>query len=499
MVLYSPKDSHIGTKLRVIDTLTTNTQPPYIAIIGGGPAGLTAAYQLIQEDYSPIVFEQSDKVGGISRTEYYKGYRLDIGGHRFYTQVAEVEKLWHEIMGDDFEKVQRLSRIYYRGKYFKYPLEFFNALKQVGMIESVQILISYLHAQILPNPIEETFEQWVSNRFGKRLFNLFFKSYTEKVWGIPTHKIRADWAAQRIKDLSIKTILLNTIRNNGEIKTLINQFYYPRLGPGMMWERFQDHIIDAGGEVRLNTSVERLLHDKNGVRAIITSGGQEIAVEHVISTMPLRNLIRAIDPAVPDDVQEAANKLKYRDFLIVGLIINQEDLFPDNWIYIHSPEVRVGRIQNFKNWSNDMLPDLRKSSIGMEYFCNIGDDLWEMTDSDLIELAGREIQHLNLAKQADVVDGFVVRQPKAYPVYDEHYQDALDVISQYLKTIPNLQTVGRNGMHRYNNQDHSMLTAMLAVQNYLGANHDLWTVNTERSYYEEFVVDNDPKQSVHVD
>jgi protoporphyrinogen oxidase len=479
--------------------LTTNTQPPYIAIIGGGPAGLTAAYQLIQAGYSPIVFEQSDKVGGISRTEYYNGYRLDIGGHRFYTQVAEVEKLWHEIMGDDFEKVQRLSRIYYRGKYFKYPLEFFDALKQVGMIESVQILISYLYAQILPNPIEETFEQWVSNRFGKRLFNLFFKSYTEKVWGIPTHKISADWAAQRIKDLSIKTILLNTIRNNGDIRTLINQFYYPRLGPGMMWERFQDYIINAGGEVRLNTSVERILHDKNGVKAIITSDGQEIAVEHVISTMPLRNLIRAIDPVVPDDVQKAANKLKYRDFLIVGLIINQEDLFPDNWIYIHSPEVRVGRIQNFKNWSDDMLPDLSKSSIGMEYFCNIGDDLWEMTDHDLIELAGREIQHLNLAKQADVVDGFVVRQPKAYPVYDEHYQDALDVISQYLKTIPNLQTVGRNGMHRYNNQDHSMLTAMLAVQNYLGANHDLWAVNTERSYYEEFIVDSDSKQSVHVD
>jgi protoporphyrinogen oxidase len=480
-----------------MNTLTTNTQPPRIAIIGGGPAGLTAAYQLIQAGYSPIVFEQSGKVGGISRTEYYNGYRLDIGGHRFYTQVAEVEKLWHDIMGDDFNKVQRLSRIYYRGKYFKYPLEFFDALQQVGMIESVRILTSYLQAQFNPNPVEATFEQWVTNRFGKRLFNMFFKSYTEKVWGIPTHEIRADWAAQRIKDLSIRTILLNSIRHNSEIKTLINQFYYPRLGPGMMWERFKDTIIEGGGDVQMSTPIERITHDKNNLKTIITGDGQEIIVEHVISTMPLRKLISILEPAVPDEVQEAANKLKYRDFLIVGLIVNQKDLFPDNWIYIHSPQVRVGRIQNFKNWSDDMVPDLSNSSVGMEYFCNIGDDLWEMSDHDLIELAGRELQHLNLAKQTDVLDGFIIRQPKAYPVYDEHYQDALAVISTYLKTIKNLQTVGRNGMHRYNNQDHSMLTAMLAVQNYLGANHDLWTVNTERSYYEEFIVDKSPKQSVN--
>ena len=498
MVLHSSTDFIIETKLRVVDTLTTNTQSPRIAIIGGGPAGLTAAYQLVQADYSPIVLEQSNQVGGISRTEYYNGYRFDIGGHRFYTQVAEVEKLWHGMMGNDFEKVQRLSRIYYQGKYFKYPLEFFDALKQVGIIESVRILISYLQAQVQPNPIEETFEQWVTNRFGKRLFTMFFKSYTEKVWGIPTDEIRADWAAQRIKDLSIRAILVNAIRPKSDIKTLINQFYYPRLGPGMMWERFKEYIIDAGGEVRMNTSVNRIIHDHRGVKAIVTSEGQEIEVEHIISTMPLRNLISVLHPDVPNHVQEAANKLKYRDFLIVGLIIDQDDLFPDNWIYIHSPEVRVGRIQNFKNWSDDMVPDLSKSSIGMEFFCNIGDDLWEMTDNELIDLAGREIEQLNLATQADVLDGFVIRQPKAYPVYDEHYQSELTVISDYLKTVNNLQTIGRNGMHRYNNQDHSMLTAMLAVQNFLGASHDLWTVNTERSYYEEFIIDKPTKQSIEL-
>lgn len=479
-----------------MDTLTTNTQPPRIIIIGGGPAGLTAAYQLIQADYFPLVLEQSNSVGGISRTEYYKGYRLDIGGHRFYTQVAEIETLWHEIMGDDFEVVQRLSRIYYRGKFFKYPLEFFDALKQVGLFESIRILISYLHAQIRPTPVEETFEEWVTNRFGKRLFDMFFKSYTEKVWGIPTHEIRADWAAQRIKDLSIRAILLNAIKHDSEIKTLINQFHYPRLGPGMMWERFKDNIVNAGGEVQMNAAAERIIYERNRVKSIFISDGHEIPVEHVISTMPLRKLISILEPAVPRDVQDAANKLKYRDFLIVGLIIDQADLFPDNWIYIHSPEVRVGRIQNFKNWSDDMVPDLTKSSIGMEYFCNIGDDLWEMDDEKLIELAGRELQYLDLANHTDVLDGFVIRQPKAYPVYDEHYQKSLKIIGDYLQTIKNLQTIGRNGMHRYNNQDHSMLTAMLAVQNFMGANHNLWTVNTERSYYEEFIVEPSPQQTV---
>jgi len=476
-----------------MDSLKTNAKSRTVAIIGGGPAGLTAACQLVQAGYTPIVFEQSDQVGGISRTEYYKGYRLDIGGHRFYTKVTEVETMWHEIMGDDFEEVDRLSRIYYQGKYFKYPLEFFDALKQVGMIESVRILISYLHAQITPSPVEETFEQWVSNRFGKRLFNMFFKSYTEKVWGIPTNKIRADWAAQRIKDLSIKTILLNAIRNNGKIKTLINRFYYPRLGPGMMWDRVRDLIVAGGGTVRMNTRVERIRYNDH-MSCIITSTGEEIKADHIISTMPLRNLIHSIDPTPSASVINAADKLKYRDFLIVGLIVNQKELFPDNWIYIHSPEVKVGRIQNFKNWSDDMVPDLSKSSIGMEYFCNIGDDLWKMNDDHLIRLAGQELEKLTLAKTIDIEDGFVVRQPKAYPVYDEHYRDALDVISDYMRPLSKLQTVGRNGMHRYNNQDHSMLTAMLAVQNIFGKKYDLWTVNTERSYYEEFVV---PDKSPH--
>lgn len=474
-----------------MNSLSTHTKPIEVAIIGAGPAGLTAAYELVKLGYKPIVFEQSDKVGGISRTEFYKGYRLDIGGHRFYTKVSEVEQLWHEIMGDDFEEVDRLSRIFYRGKYFKYPLEFFDALKQVGIIESFRILVSYLQAQIFPSPVEETFEQWVSNRFGKRLFNLFFKSYTEKVWGIPTNKIRADWAAQRIKDLSIKTIILNTFRHNGEIKTLINRFHYPSLGPGMMWDRFRNLIIEMGGDVRLNTKVEQILCEGSKVHTIVTDSGERIAVTELISTMPLCNLVQCMTPSPEVDICKAAGKLKYRDFLIVGLVINQKDLFPDNWIYIHSPDVKVGRIQNFKNWSDDMVPDLNKSCVGMEYFCNIGDDLWTMDDAELIELAGREIEALGLAHQIDVEDGFVVRQPKAYPVYDEHYRDALDVVSSYIRTIKNLQTVGRNGMHRYNNQDHSMLTAMLAVQNILGNQYDLWAVNTERSYYEEFIIPSD--------
>ncbi|MEO1184111.1 MAG: NAD(P)/FAD-dependent oxidoreductase [Cyanobacteria bacterium J06636_27] len=460
-----------------------------VVVIGAGPAGLTAAYHLVKNGIKPIVLEQSDKVGGISRTEKYKGYHFDIGGHRFFTKVQEVQDLWYEVLEDDFIKTPRMSRIYYQGKFFQYPLSAFDTLQKLGISESFMIIWSYLQAKRQPLPVEENLEQWVTNRFGERLYKTFFKTYTEKVWGIPCNQIQAEWAAQRIKGLSVKTAVLNALIGKNDTKTLIKEFDYPRLGPGMMWERFTEKIEAAGGEVHMNTKVLGMEREGQRITKVIAErDGNLIQFEadNFISSMPLNKLVQKMDPALPSHVLEAANGLKYRDFLIVSLIVDAPDLFPDNWIYIHSPEVKVGRIQNFKNWSAQMVPDSSKTCLGMEYFSNIGDSLWSKTDEELIELATKELETLGLAQGAVVEDGVVIRQPKAYPVYDRDYRQHLDVIQDYLQNFENLQTTGRNGMHRYNNQDHSMLTALLAAKNLLGEKHDLWGVNTERSYHEDF-------------
>ena len=330
------------------------------------------------------------------------------------------------------------------------------------------------------------------NRFGGRLFQAFFKTYTEKVWGIPCDKIQADWAAQRIKGLSLKKAIVNALFGSNDTKTLIKEFDYPRLGPGMMWEAFQAQVNQRCGEVVLNTSVHRFNRKENHIESItVQQDGTllEMTADQFVSSIPVTALIHRLDPPAPDSVIEAANSLSYRSFMIVALMINQTDLFPDNWIYIHSPDVKVGRIQNFKNWSPEMVPDSSKTCLGMEYFCNQSDDLWNLSDAELIDLATREVEQLGLATAIDIEDGVVIRQPKAYPVYDQGYRQHLRVIQDYLAEFDNLQTIGRNGMHRYNNQDHSMLTGMLAVSNLMGENHNLWEVNTERSYHEEFATE----------
>ena len=473
----------------------TQTNDENILIIGGGPAGLTAAYELTKAGKRAVVLEQGTRVGGISRTEEYKGYRFDIGGHRFYTKVTEVEDLWYEVMGDDFQVRPRLSRIRYDGKFFSYPLDFMDTFKKLGAYESFLSFVSYLRSNMFPHHPEETFEHWVTNRFGRRIFDKFFRSYTEKVWGIPVSEIRADWAAQRIKDLSFKTAVVNAIRRpqGTEIKSLINQFDYPPLGPGMMWERFAERVEQGGGEVQMQKRATELRREGNRVTHVsvtdINRNKETVEVDEVISSMPLHKLIQSITPAPPQAVLDAADRLKYRDFMVVCLIIDQTELFPDNWIYIHEPEVKVGRIQNFKNWSMDMVADPSMTSLGMEYFCNEGDEFWNKDDDDLIAIATKEVGKLGLADSSKVIDGCVIRQLKAYPVYDHEYQINIDILQDYLSGIENLQTVGRNGLHRYNNQDHSMLTAMLAARNLLGEKHDVWAVNTERSYSESFVVD----------
>ncbi len=461
-------------------------------VIGAGPAGLTAAYLLSKQGHRVTVLEADDIVGGISRTAQYKGYRFDIGGHRFFTKIKPVEDLWYEILGEDFISVPRLSRIHYDGKFFDYPLKAMNALRGLGLWNAVTIMLSYLRWHWWPNPVEENFEQWVTNRFGKKLYSIFFKTYTEKVWGIPCTEIRAEWAAQRIQGLSLAKAILsaaNLNRRSDSIKTLINEFQYPRLGPGQMWETCTDRIRGMGNEVLLRHyahAIELQGGKVVAVRAKTDQGEARFECEHVINTSAVRSLVRALEPAVPAPVAAAAEGLKYRDFLVVALMLEARDLFPDNWIYIHTPGVKVGRIQNFNNWSQAMVPVEGHTCLGLEYFCFKGDGLWESKDADLVKLATEEFLSLGLAPaHTKVVDGAVIRMPKAYPIYDSAYRGHLDAVRAHIDAIPNLHTVGRNGMHKYNNADHSMLTAMFALENMRGAKHDVWAVNTDYEYHEE--------------
>ncbi len=459
-----------------------------VVVIGAGPAGLSAAYELVKSGIQPIVFEQSGTVGGIARTENYKGYHFDVGGHRFFSKIEYINHLWQEMLGENLLSVQRLSRIYYKGRFFKYPIVLSNALVNLGPLESALILLSYLRVQLRPNMEESTFEQWVSNRFGSRLYGTFFKTYTEKVWGIACNQIRADWAAQRIKGLSLMAAVSNAILRTQKTRTLVNQFIYPLKGPGMMWRSFQQAIEAGGGQIHFDSEVLQIGSENGRVVSVSCSqNGQlfDMPADQVISTMPMDRLIKALHRSVPSGVADAADGLSYRSFLIVNLIVRRRELFKDQWIYVHSPEVLVGRIQNFKNWSTAMVPDPEMSSVGMEYFCNEGDEIWTMPDAQLIALATSELDELGLAQGQEVVDGFVVRQSQAYPVYDQDYRDNLQIIKGFLNGIQNLQTIGRNGMHRYNNMDHSMLTGMLAAKNVLGEQHDIWNVNEDEEYLEE--------------
>jgi protoporphyrinogen oxidase len=474
--------------------MTEITPDRPVVALGGGPAGLTAGYLVAKRGLPVIVLESTDQVGGIARTDVREGYRFDLGGHRFFTKAKEVDALWHEVLGGEFLKRPRQSRIYWNHKFLEYPLQGMDVIKKLGPVELTRVVMSYLWALIRPKGREDTFEEWVCNRFGRRLFSLFFKSYTEKVWGVSTSEIRAEWAAQRIKGLSFFAAAKHAFfgSRGNQIKSLISEFNYPRYGPGQMWERMRDEIRERGGEVRLNAPVTRLRMDGGRVTEIV-AGGETITPSYVISSLPLRTTVGIAEPEAPVDVRDAARGLRYRDFLTVLLVIEDEDMFPDNWIYIHDPSVRVGRIQNFRSWSPWMVPNDTDASIGMEYFCFEGDELWNMADDDLVAMATGEIQQLGLARAERVKMGFVVRVHKAYPMYDAEYADRVAAIRGWLDESPNLIQVGRNGLHRYNNSDHSMLTAMRAVENILdGANHDIWAVNAESVYHEEDVTEEQP-------
>jgi protoporphyrinogen oxidase len=471
-----------------------------VAIIGAGPAGLTAAY-LLSKNNVPVTVLEADPVyvGGISRTATYKGFHFDIGGHRFFSKSKEVNDFWNEILPNDMLDRPRSSRIYYNGKFFAYPLRAFEALIKLGVVRSTLCLLSYFKAKMFPVPNPRNFEDWVTNQFGKRLFNTFFKTYTEKVWGMSCKQISADWAAQRIKGLSLGSAIKNALLpakqpkdSSKVIKTLINCFKYPRKGPGMMWEACAEKTQAMGGNIEMNCKVVGLDYDgANEMWTVSFKNPQghtrKLEAEHVISSAPMRELVRGIQPPVSEAAKNAADSLKYRDFLTVMLIVKNRDAFHDNWIYIHDPNVKVGRIQNFRSWSPEMVPDDDKACYGLEYFCFEHDGVWDAKDEDLIKLAERELLQIGLAKSGDVLDGTVVRQKKAYPVYDDDYATHVETVRQELEArYPNLHLVGRNGMHKYNNQDHAMMTAMLCVENILADTklYDLWDVNSDAEYHE---------------
>src|SRR3954447_22993748 len=467
---------------------------PNVVVIGAGPAGLTAAYILATRyGIESTILEADSQVGGISRTVERDGWRFDIGGHRFFTKVKEVEALWHEILPDeDFLLRPRMSRIFYKGRYYDYPLKASNALKNLGLWEAFLCVMSYVWARIHPPKNQDTLEGWIVARFGWRLYGHFFKTYNEKLWGVPVNKLPADFAAQRIKNLSLFSAVVNALmpkRNQKKITSLIEEFQYPKLGPGMMWERCAELVEKSGNRVVLEARVTAVHHADGKATAVTYTtkdGDVTLDATEVISTMPLPHLLKAMQPPVPDDVRAAANDIHFRDHLTVALVVPEAVAFPDNWIYVHDATARVGRIQNFGSWSPFMVKEGR-TCLGMEYFVFEGDDLWEMADADLVELGKRELDTLGLVSSDQVETGYVVRMPRAYPTYDEHYRENVDVLRKWLTAnATNVYPVGPNGMHKYNNQDHSMYTAMLTVENIVNRTaHDIWSVNVEAEYHEE--------------
>lgn len=484
--------------------MTGKRSSKQVVIMGAGPTGLTAAHDLLKhgkDRYEVVVLEKDPQyVGGIARTVKYKDYRFDIGGHRFFSKNREIEDWWEEIMGDDFMTRPRLSRWYYRKKLFSYPIKPFEVLRVFGPIDSLRMVLGYLKVRLFPIKPEKNLADYYINQFGTFLAKPFFIDYNEKLWGIPCSELSMDFGKQRVKGLSFTSAIVNYFKKvlglekRGEVRTLIDKFRYPRYGPGMLWEKAKSLIEKMGGRVIMGAEVVKIEHKDFKIKSVVVrySDGktEEFTGDHLLSTIPLKDLVGIVDPAPPKRVLGAASALNFRDFIAVALIINRTNLFPDNWIYTHDEDMRSIRIQNFNNWSPYMNPNKKTTCLGFEYVCNRGDELWEKSDKEMVEQATSDLEKAGFAKRSEVRDGKVVHLTHVYPVYGLGYKEKVQTIKDYLDSfnqdIPyQLQPIGRGGIHRYNNMDHSMMTAILAVKNILGGNYDIWQVNVDAEYHEE--------------
>lgn len=467
-----------------------------IYILGAGPAGLAAAYTLTSQGIPVVVVERDKRVGGLAKSIEYEGFILDFGPHRFFTKLSPVVKLWNQVLGKDQVTVNRLTRIYYGGKYFSYPLQAKQVLSALGLLETVKILSSYVKVRLFPKPQPENFSEWVIGKFGRRLFEIFFESYTEKLWGIPCTEISADWAAQRIKGLSLYKAVVNALLgNDGKVKTLIDQFQFPRLGSGQLYDKIADYLNQHQQPLLLNTEVIEVHHNDGEathvtVRNRETKEVQTFPCGGVISSIPLTLLVEELKTAPPQPVIESARSLKFRNTILVYLIIDDGHLFPDNWLYINDPRVKLGRVTNFANWSPEMLPNNHQTPLCCEYWCNFDDQLWNCPEEDLRQMAQADLIKIGLLQKQQVSGGFVVRLPRTYPIYAGNYKASLATIEEYFKGFQNLQLVGRYGAFKYNNQDHSLLMGILAAENVMTpGKHNLWNVNSDSEYVEEAEAD----------
>jgi protoporphyrinogen oxidase len=464
---------------------------PHVIIIGAGPAGLAAADLLAREGTGVTVLEKEQQVGGLCRTLRCDGYYMDLGGHRFFSKNDEVNQLWSDVLGPDFVEVSRLSRIFYRDRFLHYPLRLGEVLSLFGALGSVAVGASYLKRRVWPLRPETSFRDWVVNRFGDRLYETFFRSYTEKVWGIPCTELGSDWAAQRIRGLSFLAALKDAARwGEGESpKTLIRTFRYPKLGPGQMYEAMASRAERSGATVLLDHEAVAIRSADARVASVTARGPDGTTMEfqgtHFLSSAPLPETIAAWSPAPPADVRDAGSGLRFRSLITVHLVIEGSGLFPDNWVYVHAPEVTAGRVQNYGNWSADMVPEDHSTSLGVEYFCSEGDRLWCMEDDDLAALASREIDRMGLVARPTITLWSVTRAPHAYPVYAGTYRSDVGVVRAFLEGVGNFQPIGRSGLFRYNNMDHSILTGLGAARNILGlSREDVWAVNEEEEFLE---------------
>jgi protoporphyrinogen oxidase len=458
-----------------------------VAVIGAGPAGITAAYELAKAGIQVEVFEAAPQVGGLAKTIDLWGQHVDLGPHRFFSNDSRINKVWLEVAGKDYRMVDRLTRIYYKNKFYFYPIKAVDALKKLGFFTSAACFFSFMWQKVAPTKQDGTFENWVVSRFGRKLFNIFFKTYSEKLWGISCKELDADFAAQRIKKLSLWEAMKNALTGgkNNKHKTLVDQFAFPTGGTGMIYERMKDFILSKGNKVHLSTPVKRVISKNGIVTSLELENGNLHEFDHVVSSMPVTLLVNRL-PDTPQNILDFSKSLKFRNTILVYLHVQGKDLFPDNWLYVHSTDLKMGRITNFRNWVPEILNGKESTIVVLEYWCNDDDAEWTDTNENWIELGKTELNKTGLIKGVPITDGYVHKISRCYPVYNKGYKEQLKPVESYLSTVKGLSVIGRYGSFKYNNQDHSILMGLLAAENLVkGTNHNLWEINTDYEDYQE--------------